>query len=147
MTLGGKHGSGSVASMGEGVDAVNINLPYCQDAFIERASKLGIPMIGVHFNGRPISSDIADKYLSAIVEAWNPSEMGAPAISKILRGEYNPSGKMPVTTLRSSGQSPLYYCHDYGSAWHQGDSIGFKDYVDMPHPPRYCFSRAFVYDF
>ncbi len=145
MTLGGKHGSGSVASMGEGVDAVNINLPYCQDAFIERASKLGIPMIGVHFNGRPVSSDIADKYLNAIVEAWNPSEMGAPAISKILRGEYNPSGKMPVTTLRSSGQVSLYYCHDYGSAWHQGDSVGFKDYVDMPHTPRYCFGHGLSY--
>ena len=55
LTLGGKHGTCSMASMGEGVDATNINLPECQDAFIRKAAKLGKPLIGVHFDGRPIS--------------------------------------------------------------------------------------------
>ena len=51
LTLGGKNGSGSIATMGEGVDGTNINLPACQDAFIREAAKLGKPMIGVHFDG------------------------------------------------------------------------------------------------
>lgn len=55
MTLGGKNGSCSVASMGEGVDGTNINLPFCQETFIRRAAELGKPMVGIHFDGRPIS--------------------------------------------------------------------------------------------
>lgn len=145
LTLGGKHGSGSVASMGEGVDGADINLPVCQDAFIEEAAKLGKPMVGVHFNGRAISSDIADKYMNAIVEAWNPSEMGAQAIADVLTGAYNPCGRLPVSVAYHAGQLPIYYNHLNGSSWHQGDSIGFKDYVDLPHTPRYYFGHGLSY--
>lgn len=145
MTLGGKHGSCSVASMGEGVDASDINLPKCQDAFICQAAALGKPMIGVHFNGRPISSDSADTYLNAILEAWNPSECGARAIEEALFGVINPSGKMPVTTARCAGQLPVYYNHPWGSMWHQGESIGFQNYVDLTHLPRYPFGHGLSY--
>lgn len=145
MTLGGKHGSCTVASMGEGVDSTDINLPVCQDTFIKRAAEYGKPLIGVHFDGRPISSDIADQYLDAILEAWNPSECGAEALAKVLLGEYNPGGKMPVSTAYSAGQIPIYYNHPNGSAYHQGESIGFKNYVDMPHTPRYFFGHGLSY--
>lgn len=145
MTLGGKHGSCSVASMGEGVDSTDINLPVCQETFIRRAAELGKPMIGVHFDGRPISSDAADTYLDAIVEAWNPAETGAEAVTQVLLGEYNPGGKLPVCVARSAGQIPVYYNHPNGSAWHQGESIGFKDYVNMPHTPRYFFGHGLSY--
>ena len=135
LTLGGKHGTCSMASMGEGVDASNINLPEGQDAFIRKAAKLGKPMIGVHFDGRPISSDVADECLDAILEAWNPSEAGAEAVVDVLLGVYNPSGKMPVTTAYNAGQIPIYYNHLYNSSWHQAGSIGFLNYVDLPHTP------------
>ena len=145
MTLGGKHGSCSVASMGEGVDSTDINLPKCQDTFIKRAAELGKPMVGVHFDGRPISSDIADTYLDAILEAWNPSEMGGMALAEILTGVYNPGGKLPVCVARTAGQIPIYYNHPNGSAWHQGESIGFSEYVNMPHTPRYFFGHGLSY--
>ena len=143
--LGGKHGSCSVSSMGEGVDGTDINLPVCQDALIEKAAELKIPMVGVHMNGRPISSDIADKYLNAIIEAWNPSEMGAQAIAETLLGINNPSGKMPVTTALHAGQLPLQYNLYNGSAWSQGGSIGFENYVDCSHKPRYVFGHGLSY--
>lgn len=145
LTLGGKHGSCSVASMGEGVDSVDINLPECQDSFILKAEKLGVPLIGIHFNGRPISSDIADMHLDAILEAWNPSEMGAEAIINILSGKVSPSGKLPVSVAYAAGQLPLYYNHPNGSSWHQGESIGFANYVDLPHTPRYHFGFGLSY--
>ena len=66
-------------------------------------------------------------------------------ISEVLRGGYNPSGKLPVTVARSAGQLPIYYNHPYGSAWHQGDSIGFANYVDMSHKPRYPFGFGLSY--
>lgn len=145
LTLGGKHGSCSVASMGEGVDSTDINLPYCQDEFIRQAAAFGKPMVGVHFNGRPISSDTADEYLNAIIEAWNPSECGAQAIAEVLTGAISPSGRLPVCVARSAGQLPVYYNHPNGSMWHQGESIGFANYVDMTHKPRYFFGHGLSY--
>ena len=143
--LGGKHGSCSLSSMGEGVDGSDINLPKSQDLLIEKASKLNKPMVGIHMCGRPISSDIADQYLDAILEAFNPSEFGGRAIAETILGINNPSGKMPVTTALNAGQLPIHYNHANGSAWHQGDSIGFKDYVDLSHMPRYHFGFGLSY--
>lgn len=145
LTLGGKHGSCSVATMGEGVDGTDINLPECQDAFLVEAARLKKPMIGVHFNGRPISSDIADANLNAIIEAWNPSEGGAKAIVNVLTGAVNPSGKLPLSVAYHAGQIPIYYNHPNGSAYHQGESIGFANYVDLPHTPRYFFGYGLSY--
>lgn len=145
LTLGGKNGSGSIATMAEGVDSTDINLPPCQDAFIRKVSSLGKPLIGVHFDGRPVSSDTADTLLDALVEAWTPARYAAGAVANVLTGRYNPSGKLPLTVARSAGQIPVYYNHPNGSAWHQGASIGFSDYVDMPHTPRYCFGYGLSY--
>lgn len=145
LTLGGKHGTCSIASMGEGVDASNINLPPCQDAFLSAAAKLGKPLIGVHFDGRPISSDAADTRLDAILEAWSPAEYGAQAVADALLGDYNPGGKLPVTVAYHAGQLPIYYNHPNGSAWHGQESIGFVNYVDLPHTPRYYFGYGLSY--
>lgn len=145
LTLGGKHGTCSMSSMGEGVDGSNINLPKGQDEFIKKAAAFGKPMVGVHFDGRPISSNVADQYLDAILEAWNPSETGAEAVVRVLLGDYNPGGKMPVTTAYHAGQIPIYYNHQYSSCWHQVGSIGFTNYVDLPHTPRYCFGHGLSY--
>ena len=145
LTLGGKHGTSSIATMGEGVDTTDINLPRCQDRFIEEASKLGIPMVGIHIDGRPVSSDIADAKLAALLECFSPSECTAQAVSEVLRGEVNPSGKLPLSVAFSAGQLPVYYNHPNGSEWHQGMSIGFQNYIDCPHYPRYFFGHGLSY--
>ena len=145
LTLGGKNGSGSIATMGEGVDGTDINLPVCQDAFIREAKKLGKPLIGLHFDGRPISSDTADECLDAILECWNPATYAAEAVTDVLLGRENPSGKLPLTVARCAGQIPVYYNHPNGSMWTQAPSIGFSDYVDCSHRPRYCFGHGLSY--
>ena len=145
LTLGGKHGTASIASMGEGIDATNINLPPCQEDLIVKLSQLGKPLIGVHLDGRPISSDAADKHLAALVEAWSPAEGGAQAVVDILTGVHSPSGRLPVSIARNAGQVPVYYNHPYGSSWHQGESVGFPEYVDAPHTPRYPFGHGLSY--
>lgn len=145
VTLGGKHGTASIASMGEGIDATNINLPPCQEDLIAKLARLGKPVIGVHLDGRPVSSDAADMHLSALLEAWSPAEGGAEAIVDVLTGAHGPSGRLPVSIARNAGQVPVYYNHPHGSAWHQGESIGFPDYVDAPHTPRYPFGHGLSY--
>ena len=145
LTLGGKHGTGSIASMGEGVDATTINLPRCQEDLITKLARLGKPMIGVHLDGRPLSSDAADAHLAALLEAWSPAQGGAEAIVDVLTGAHGPSGRLPTSIARNAGQIPIYYNHPHGSAWHQGESIGFPDYVDSPHTPRYPFGHGLSY--
>ncbi len=145
MTVGGKYGTGSTASIGEGIDAVDINLPYCQETFIEKAAKLGKPLVLVHFGGRPISSDGADQYADAILEAWNPGEWGSRAICEVIFGDYNPGGKMPVTTPYCAGQIPIYYNHPNGSSYHQNTISAFTRYMDCPHEPRYYFGHGLSY--
>ena len=145
LTLGGKHGTSSIATMGEGVDTTDIGLPACQERLIGHLSELGKPMIGVHLDGRPISSDVADEKLNAIVEAFSPSEFGAEVIVNVLTGEYNPSGHLPVSVARNAGQIPVFFGHVNGSCWHQGMSIGFPEYVDQPHTPRYPFGYGLSY--
>lgn len=145
LTLGGKYGTGSIATMGEGIDATNINLPPCQDAFILRAKSLGKPLIGIHIDGRPISSNTADACLDAILETWTLGANAAQAICDVLCGDANPSGKLPLSVAYNAGQIPIYYNHPNGSAWHQAESIGFLDYADCPHTPRYPFGYGLSY--
>lgn len=145
LTLGGKHGTCSIASMGEGVDSTGINLPPCQEKFLRQAAALGKPLVAVHLDGRPISSDAADQCCAAILECWSPAEAGAQAICDALLGEYTPGGKLPVSVAYNAGQVPVYYAHPWGSGWHQSESIGFPDYVDCSHRPRYAFGFGLSY--
>ena len=145
LTLGGKHGTCSIASMGEGVDSTGINLPPCQEKFLRQAAALGKPLVAVHLDGRPISSDASDQCGAAILECWSPAEAGAQAICDALLGEYTPGGKLPVSVAYNAGQVPVYYAHPWGSGWHQSESIGFPDYVDCSHRPRYAFGFGLSY--
>lgn len=145
MTLGGKHGTSSIGSMGEGIDATDITLPPCQERLITKLAALSVPVVGIHLDGRPVSSDAADSGLAALLEAWSPAEAGAEAIVDVLTGACEPTGRLPVSVARNAGQIPIYYNHPAGSGWHQGESIGFADYVDAPHTPRYPFGDGLSY--
>ena len=145
VTLGGKYGTGSMASTGEGIDSVNVNLPPCQEHFLKQLKKLGKSVIAVHFDGRPISSDMAEMTAGAILEAWTPGEWGAEAIVDVLLGEYNPAGRLPVSVAYEAGQEPIYYNHPNGSGSHQGTIGAFCSYIDRPYEPRYAFGYGLSY--
>ncbi len=145
VTVGGKYGTGSMASTGEGIDSTNVNLPPCQEIFLEKLATLHKPFVAVHFDGRPISSDNADRYANGILEAWSPAEKGAVAIAEALLGEYNPGGKLPVSAAYNAGQEPIYYNHTNGSSYHQGCIGAFTSYMDRPFEPRYSFGHGLSY--
>lgn len=63
----------------------------------------------------------------------------------ILYGVVSPSGKLPVSVAVNAGQIPIYYNHPWGSASHQGESIGFANYLETSHKPRYCFGYGLSY--
>ncbi len=145
VTLGGRYGWTTGCTTGEGLDSVSIGLPQCQERFLEELEKLGKTVVGVHFDGRPISSDRADRVCNALVEAWTPGEWGNAALAELLIGKANFSGKLPVSIAYNGAQIPVYHSMERGSGFLQSESIGFHDYVDCSHKPRYAFGHGLSY--
>lgn len=145
LTLGGKHGWGMFCTTGEGIDSTSINLPECQESFIRKLAAVNKPTVAIHFDGRPISSDMADQHADAILEAWNPGEYGAKALTDILFGDYNPAGRLPISIAYNAGQIPLFYNHEPGSNYHAGTGNGHTSYLDCSREPRYYFGHGLSY--
>ena len=80
------------------------------------------------------------------VEAWEPGERGGTAVADVLFGDYNPSGRLPITILAASAQLPAYYdCKPSKVFWvEKGWSKNFG-YVDMPSSPLYPFGYGLSY--
>ena len=65
----------------------------------------------VYVSGKPISEPWIEDNIKSIIHAWEPGSMGGKSLGKIVFGETNPSGKMPMTTARSVGQLTMVYNH------------------------------------
>jgi beta-glucosidase len=89
----------------------NIALPGAQEALLKAVSETGTPVVLVILAGRPLALESVAGYAQAILYMWHPGTMGGPAIRDLLAGARNPSGKLPVTLPRVTGQIPLYYAH------------------------------------
>jgi beta-glucosidase len=96
----------------------------------------------VLINGRALSVNWAAKNVPAIVEAWIPGEAGGHAVADVLFGDHNPSGRLPVTFPRHSGQLPMFYNHPPSKAYWTARKSG---YVDMPSTPLFAFGHGLTY--
>jgi beta-glucosidase len=96
---------------GEAHSRANINLPGLQEKLIGELQKTGKPIVVVLMAGRPITLGAVLPKVNALIMAWHPGTMAGPAISDILLGAVNPSGKLPVTWPKEVGQIPIYYNH------------------------------------
>ncbi len=94
---------------GEGQSRGEINIPGAQDELIAELAKTGKPLIVVVMAGRPLAIGNTLKNSDALLYAWHGGTMSGPAISDILFGIESPSGKLPVTFVKGSGQIPFYY--------------------------------------
>lgn len=101
----------SAEMSGESSSRTEINIPQSQVRLLKEMKKTGKPIVMVLLTGRPLDlSEIID-LPDAIVNAWYPGTEAGYAVSDILFGDVNPSGKLPMTFPRSVGQIPLYYNH------------------------------------
>lgn len=96
---------------GEAHSRANINLPGLQEKLITELQKTGKPIVLIVMAGRPITLGAILPKVSALIMAWHPGTMAGPAISDVLQGIVNPSGKLPVTWPKEVGQIPIYYNH------------------------------------
>jgi beta-glucosidase len=91
-----------------GGDRVDLDLPKTQQNMLEALAATGKPLIVVLTNGSAIAANWAQEHAGAVLEAWYPGEEGGTAIAKVLAGEYNPAGRLPVTFYRSVSQLPPF---------------------------------------
>ena len=96
---------------GEAHSLADLNLIGSQSALLEALSGTGKPVVATVMAGRPLTIERDLPNCNALLYAFHPGTMGGPALVNLLTGAVNPSGKTPVTFLRSVGQVPLYYAH------------------------------------
>ena len=100
---------------GENCDRDNIALPGRQQELLEAVAASGRPTVLLLMSGRALGVEWAagSKAVNAIVNTWEPGQMGGQAIAEILTGAVNPSGKLPVTIPRNAGQIQCVYNHKH----------------------------------
>jgi beta-glucosidase len=141
----GENGQGSGSpTNGEGFDVASLDLTGRQEELVRAVRETGTPTIVVLINGRPLSTRWVSENIPAVVEAWLPGEQGGRAVADVLFGDHNPSGRLPITVPRHSGQLPVYYNHKPSKSYWIKEGWG-KPYVDMSALPLYEFGHGLSY--
>ncbi|MEK7727141.1 MAG: glycoside hydrolase family 3 C-terminal domain-containing protein, partial [candidate division KSB1 bacterium] len=92
-------------------DRDDLDLVGQQNDLAKTIVALGKPTIVFLINGRPLTINYIAEYVPAILEGWYLGQETGTAVADVLFGDYNPSGKLPVTFPRSVGQVPAFYNH------------------------------------
>jgi beta-glucosidase len=139
----GEHGLQS----GEGRSRTDIGLPGVQQELLEAVYKVNANIVLVLTNGRPLAIPWADENIPAIVEAWQLGTQSGNAIAEVLYGEYNPSGKLPMTFPRNVGQVPIYYNFKNTGrpVMNEPESVFWSHYIDEKNTPLYAFGHGLSY--
>lgn len=95
----------------EASSRTDLTLPQTQRNLIAALKATGKPLVLVLMNGRPLALVNEDQQADAMLETWYSGTEGGNAIADVLFGDYNPSGKLPMSFPRSVGQVPTYYNH------------------------------------
>lgn len=138
----GEHGFQS----GEGRSRVNLDLPGVQQELLEAVYAVNKNIVLVLMNGRPLALPWAAEKLPAILETWQLGTQSGNAIAEVLFGDYNPSGKLPMTFPRHVGQVPIYYNHyNTGRPGPLTDLVFWAHYGDESNAPLYPFGYGLSY--
>jgi len=137
----GEHGLQS----GEGRSRTKINLPGLQEDFLKKIFKVNKKIVLVLMNGRPLDLSWVDENIPAVIEAWHLGTMSGEAISSVIYGDYNPSGKLPVSFPRSLGQVPIYYNYKNTGRPGPGGHVFWSHFNDEKNDPLYPFGYGLSY--
>ncbi|MDR8364903.1 beta-glucosidase BglX [Pseudomonas sp. JL3] len=131
----------------EAASRTSLDLPGRQSELITALKATGKPLVLVLMNGRPLSIGKEQKLANAILETWYSGSEGGNAVADVLFGDYNPSGKLPITFPRSVGQIPNYYSHlNTGRPYIAGALRNYtSQYFDQSHGPLYPFGYGLSY--
>ncbi|NJD21064.1 MAG: beta-glucosidase BglX [Melioribacter sp.] len=130
---------------GEASSRAKIDLPGIQEDLVQSIQKTGKPVVVILMNGRPLTIPWIQENVSAVIETWYLGIQAGNAIADVLFGDYNPSGKLPVTFPRYVGQIPIYYNHkNTGRPYNPNDHYT-SYYQDLENTPLYPFGFGLSY--
>ena len=125
---------------GESDDVADLDLTGYQADLIKAVQGTGTPTIVVLISGRPLTIRWTAEHVPAIMEAWMCGERGGEAIADVLFGDYNPSGRLPITFPRHVGQMPFYYNYKPAKV-----NRHWRAYVTYPLTPLWEFGHGLSY--
>lgn len=139
----GEHGM----QTGEGRSQVDIGLPKLQQQLLEEVYKANPNVVLVLHNGRPVAIPWAAEHIPSILEVWQLGTQSGHAIAQVLYGDYNPSGKLPMTFPKAVGQVPIYYNHKSTGRPNEPapGEVFWSHYTDMDNDPLFPFGHGLSY--
>lgn len=137
----GEHGLQS----GEGRSRASLGLPSFQQELLEAVHRVNSNIVLVLMNGRPLTIPWAAEHVPVILESWQLGTQSGHAITDVLYGDYNPSGKLPMTFPRDVGQVPIYYNYFSTGRGDTNDLVFWSHYSDMTNDPLYPFGYGLSY--
>ena len=131
----------------EASSRTSLQIPPSQQALLKALKRSGKPLVLVLMNGRPLDLNWAKANADAVVETWFSGTEGGHAIADVLFGDYNPSGKLPISFPRSVGQIPTYYNHlRVGRPYVEGKPGNYtSQYFEEPNGALYPFGYGLGY--
>jgi beta-glucosidase len=141
VCVGGRSGRLPDCTSGESRDAAGLGLTGLQSRLLTEVAATGTPVVLVVIGGRAFALEAEAVLSAAVVMAWLPGEEGGRALARVLFGEVNPAGRLPVSLPRSVGQVPAYHNHRSGG----GRSSPLGDYIDQATRPLYPFGHGLSY--
>lgn len=133
---------------GEARARSNIHLPGVQEELIKAVCATGKPVVVLINAGRPLIFNWTSEHVPAILYTWWLGSEAGNAMADVLFGDYNPSGKLPISFPRAEGQIPIYY-NVLNTGRPSPDDGHFEDfrmgYIDLPKTPQYPFGFGLSY--
>ncbi|HQZ26422.1 MAG TPA: beta-glucosidase BglX [Flavobacterium sp.] len=131
---------------GEARSRTNLDLPGLQQELLEEIYKVNPNIVLVLNNGRPLALPWAAKNIPTIVEAWQLGTQAGNAVAQVLYGDYNPSGKLPMSFPRNVGQCPIYYNnYSTGRPNMTDNNVFWSHYTDVEKTPQFPFGFGLSY--
>jgi beta-glucosidase len=132
---------------GEAKSRSNIQLPGVQEELVKAIQATGKPVVVMINAGRPLVFNWTSEHVPAILYTWWLGSEAGNAIADVLFGDYNPSGKLPISFPRTEGQIPIYYSHFNTGRPALNDSDRFyrSAYNDLSIYPQYEFGYGLSY--
>ncbi|ORB75209.1 glycosyl hydrolase [Mycobacterium scrofulaceum] len=142
----------AIRAEGEGFDLADLSLPWGQDALIAAVSAANANTVVVLETGNPVAMPWRDS-VRAIVQAWYPGQAGGRAIAELLAGQFNPSGRLPISFPVDLRQTPRPELPGFGAPWGEptsidyveGSDVGYRWFAATGQDPMFAFGHGLSY--
>ena len=145
---------------GEAHSLSDLNLQGAHSELIKAVRRSGKPVVVVVIAGRPLTIERDLENCDAMLYAFHPGTMGGEALADLIKGRVSPSGRLPMTFIRTVGQAPFYYNHNNSGRPCSGNETLLKDipiaagqtslgctsyYLDSGYGPLFPFGYGLTY--